>query len=214
MQLFTIGLVKLNMDGSEVLEQNLPVKTYNSNDIVSFARAWTGFTNQPFRGNVEDRTDRGGSYLDPMRIVDIRYRDLFPKRGLDGKYIGDRYPLCEDLPERAFLKKGAKYKLLGGNPEPKWQQHWGVNWKDPQTKLFVLDQESELYEMLSSFSPIVTLTRNLNCHGKECDVDLIRQIQVGNIFYEYIRVPCVQLAFFENAKKLSAGRDDDLNMCG
>ena len=44
-----------------------------------------------------------------------RYRDYFPKRVLyDDEYIGDQCPLCIDLPERAYLRKGAKYRLLGG----------------------------------------------------------------------------------------------------
>ena len=44
MQLFTIGLVELNLDGSAKRDDmGVAIKTYNSHDIVSFARAWTGF---------------------------------------------------------------------------------------------------------------------------------------------------------------------------
>lgn len=224
MQLFTIGLVRLNIDGSEVLDDSgSPLKTYDSKDIVSFARAWTGFTMQPYRGNVEDiNAPTRNSYLDPMRIQDIRFRDIFPKRGLDGKFIGDRYPLCSDLPERAFLKKGAKYKLLGGNPSPKWQHHTGVDWNDPLTKRFVVHSGSALYDALQckvaneacTFQPIITLSQTLPCSGDECKVDTVRTVQVGSVFYEYIRMPCVHLSFYEDGKKLSAGRDDNLNMCG
>ena len=123
------------MDGSEALDSlGVPIKTYNSQDIVSFARAWTGFAQQPYRGNVEDiNSPTRYSNLDPMRIKDIRFRDLFPKRGLEGKFIGDRYPLCRDLPDKAFLRKGAKYRLLGGDPTPKLQRHFGVDWNDPKT---------------------------------------------------------------------------------
>jgi hypothetical protein len=28
-------------------------------------------------------------------------------------YLGDGYPLCEDLPEKAFLRKGATFVYLG-----------------------------------------------------------------------------------------------------
>ena len=31
----------------------------------------------------------------------------------DGGYLGDKYPLCVDLPERHFLFKGATFRLLG-----------------------------------------------------------------------------------------------------
>jgi len=52
--------------------------------------------------------------LDPMRI-NPDWRDKFPKTNLIGGYIGDRAPLCVDLPPRAFLKKGATYRFLGGS---------------------------------------------------------------------------------------------------
>lgn len=43
MQLFTIGLYQLNMDGSRVLDLNgNPVPTYNNNDIKQLARVFTG----------------------------------------------------------------------------------------------------------------------------------------------------------------------------
>jgi len=43
MQLFTIGLVELNLDGSARRDPlGVPLKTYNSQDIISFARTWTG----------------------------------------------------------------------------------------------------------------------------------------------------------------------------
>ena len=154
------------------------------------------------------------SYLDPMRLSDIRKRDIFPKRGLSKKYIGDRYPLCEDLPEKHFLRIGAKYKLLGGNAEPKWQRHQGIEWNDPSTKHFSLDTSSELYNKLNcqtdvngecTYEAIVVLDQNLACLGKECNVDTVRVVQVNSIFYEYVRVPCVVFDFYEDAKKLTAG---------
>jgi len=223
MQLFTIGLEKVNMNGTILLDKNrYPIKTYDSKDIESFARAWTGFTAQPYRGNVEDATSRW-SKVDPMIISDIRFRDLFPKRGLDGKYVGDRYPLCEDIPEKAFLRRGAKYKLLGSNPQPKWQKHNAIDLNNPSAKHFALDITSGLYQKLKCqevegecvYEPVVVLDEHLNCFGNECSVDTVRTVQLpGPIFYEYIRMPCVTLSFYENAKKLSAGSQDDVNMCG
>ncbi|KAL3778845.1 hypothetical protein ACHAWO_009701 [Cyclotella atomus] len=54
--------------------------------------------------------------VDPMQIV-ADYRNAFPKSGLEGTFIGDGYILCEDLPSASFLKKGAKYCLLGAPDE-------------------------------------------------------------------------------------------------
>ena len=45
MQLETIGLEMLNMDGTVIRDsQGIPVSTYDINDILTFARAWTGFS--------------------------------------------------------------------------------------------------------------------------------------------------------------------------
>ena len=38
MQLFTIGLYELNMDGTEILSQGLPVATYSQADVSQAAR--------------------------------------------------------------------------------------------------------------------------------------------------------------------------------
>lgn len=43
MQLFTIGLYQLNMDGSQVLSGGAPVATYTQADVSQAARVWTGY---------------------------------------------------------------------------------------------------------------------------------------------------------------------------
>lgn len=42
-----------------------------------------------------------------------QYRDAFPKSNLHGGHLGDGVPLCNQLPERAFLRRGAKFRYLG-----------------------------------------------------------------------------------------------------
>ena len=73
MQLFTIGLWKLNEDGTQFLdEQGAPVMTYTNDDIVTLSRAWTGHTRQEQRGNLEnyDGTANGGrNDIDPLRLM-------------------------------------------------------------------------------------------------------------------------------------------------
>ena len=44
MQLFTIGLTMLNMDGTPVLSGGNPVPSYNQADVSQAARVWTGYT--------------------------------------------------------------------------------------------------------------------------------------------------------------------------
>lgn len=60
MQLFSIGLYKLNLDGSQMLVNGLPVPTYTQADIVQHAAALTGWTyptapgSQPAPNNWEN----------------------------------------------------------------------------------------------------------------------------------------------------------------
>jgi uncharacterized protein (DUF1800 family) len=44
MQLFSIGLYQLNPDGTQVLNNGLPIETYDPNDIVGLSRVFTGFS--------------------------------------------------------------------------------------------------------------------------------------------------------------------------
>ena len=88
MQLFSVGLYKLNMDGSIVYQENgNPVDSYSIDDIVSYARAWTGFVEKPECGGpATSKEGSADTTLDPMRI-DITKRDLFPKNNLLNGFI-------------------------------------------------------------------------------------------------------------------------------
>ena len=44
----------------------------------------------------------------------FRYLFHLSKIDLDDGYVGDKYPLCVDQPKYHFLKRGARYRLLGG----------------------------------------------------------------------------------------------------
>ena len=116
MQLFTIGTLELEQDGSIKLDsEGKPIKTYTNDDIMSLSRAWTGFISPITCRNYEDSTT--SNKVDLMRI-EPEDRDFFPKNDLYGGYIGDQYPLCVDLPSKAFLKHGATYRLLGSSSLP------------------------------------------------------------------------------------------------
>ena len=66
MQLFSIGLIKMKIDGSPMLDSHEnEIPTYSNDDITEYARAWTGFTQQQPRGNVEDRNSSENG-IDPM----------------------------------------------------------------------------------------------------------------------------------------------------
>ena len=58
MQLFSIGLVELNMDGSLRLANNAPIETYTPDDVSGMARVWTGWTLDSTDSTVPDRYRR------------------------------------------------------------------------------------------------------------------------------------------------------------
>ena len=58
MQLFTIGLHRLNMDGTVVMSGGVPVETYTPADVSGLARVFTGLTLDSSDGNTPDRYRR------------------------------------------------------------------------------------------------------------------------------------------------------------
>eukprot|EP00957_Ditylum_brightwellii_P112508 8577185-Ditylum_brightwellii.AAC.1 len=67
MQLHTVGLVDLNIDGTPKLDRwGAKISTYDTRDILTFARAWTGFEANSWRGNHENGKDSiNNDALDP-----------------------------------------------------------------------------------------------------------------------------------------------------
>lgn len=87
MQLFSVGLYQLNMDGSIVYQDNGNAKdTYSIDDIVSYSRGWTGFIPRANRGGPSANARGSAKSMDPMRI-NIYKRDWFPKSDLLGGFI-------------------------------------------------------------------------------------------------------------------------------
>ena len=120
MQLFTIGLWKLNPDGTRKTaaaggggSDGAPLPTYSNEDITAFARVWTGFDFQPSRANMEAKEGLNShNSVDAMQLKPA-WHDRLPKTKLDGGYLGDRHPLCHALPDQHFLRAGAAYVLTG-----------------------------------------------------------------------------------------------------
>jgi hypothetical protein len=209
MELFTIGLVMLHENGTAMLDAaGNPIETYDTSDVQTLARAWTGFDRRNGRGNIEEDQLRLSNEIDPMQVKPD-WRDIFPKRDLYDGFIGDGFPLCADLPPRPFLRKGAKFHYLGLDSTPLLQS-------DPVrsgTPVRMRLDSSQLYEALCAkampsgnctFPSTVTLPSNLLCDGLECGVDTVRVAEVGTtgVFYEFERPPCVELAFFSGGQTI------------
>ncbi len=224
MQLFSVGLWQLNMDGTHKLDSNgNPLHAYDSNDILNMARAWTGLS-RAYRHRGNSESGKWGPHVDTMHI-EREYRDIYPKPDILGGYIGDKYPLCVDLPTKDHLKKGASYRLLGGKSLPEMQlDHF--RWQDNEyINRLVLEESSPLYAKLCveedgdcTFPGKVVLDANLVYENEsplqEFNVDTIRTLRIAIvkddktkfIHYEYIRPACVDLAFLgSQAKRVAKG---------
>ena len=65
MQLFALGLIRLNIDGTPIIGAGgQPIETYNNIDLASYSRAWTGFDDTRSRGNNDAKNGR----VDPMHV--------------------------------------------------------------------------------------------------------------------------------------------------
>lgn len=130
--------------------------------------------------------------------------------------------MCTDLPAQHYLKAGAKYRLLGGNPVP--DLHNDPNpWRDGAPKRLSLNLTSNLASELcngdtSNCQPqgaTYILSQDVSCDGLECAVLVPRTIEVSpGIWYEYIRPACVNTAFYNNPMTLFRNWGSDKFMCG
>lgn len=77
----------------------------------------------------------------------------------------------------------------------------------------VLNTSSPLYQALCSaddsgecvYPTVVRLEEDLPCDGVECKLDTLSMIKIKDspaLYYEYMRPPCIELAFLKNAKKV------------
>lgn len=121
--------------------------------------------------------------------INVDWRDHFPKSDLMNGYIGDKVPLCVDLPAKHALRKGAIYKLLGSDQRGLTGDP--LTWDAiPDLKRLELSSSSPLFDKLCAEGPDgectfpshVTLEENLvyaigNDHP-EYAVDTIRVIKL------------------------------------
>lgn len=209
MQLFSIGLFQLKMDGSTMMQNGEELQTYDNTDIQTFARAWTGFRRHNLRFN-KDGWFWTSNRMDIMAL-EGRWRDPFPKLGLDETFIGDGYPICSELPQHHFLRKGAEYRLVGSQDRSELEfEHPWFNYDD--VKRYTLDPSSNLYQVLCNasqnggpcdYQTVVTLDQNLDCFGNECEIDNWTVIHVADgVKYEYVRPACVKYSF-HNSQELN-----------
>ncbi len=176
-------------------------------------------------------------------FIKVEWRDIFPKMGLNGKYVGgkhnffayaslmkycsslifrsvdeDGYILCSDIPSKAFLREGAMYRLLGKTKVSELQK---MHFRDPKAQSDIhvteLSYHSSLRNTLCDlkgkkcrYPPTVTIKSSIECSGIECDLDTVQVVEVGDdVFYEYVKPPCVHQTFFGATHSASIKYDSE-----
>ena len=96
MQLFSIGLVELNLDGTAVLDaQDQPVPTYDQAIIEGFAHVFTGWT-WAYVGDFHQQWPPMASQWTPMALW-AGYHDTGPKLLLNGVQVPAGQSAAQDL---------------------------------------------------------------------------------------------------------------------
>eukprot|EP00931_Biecheleriopsis_adriatica_P067095 TRINITY_DN4129_c0_g1_i1.p1 TRINITY_DN4129_c0_g1~~TRINITY_DN4129_c0_g1_i1.p1 ORF type:complete len:1919 (+),score=336.86 TRINITY_DN4129_c0_g1_i1:71-5827(+) len=201
MQLFTIGLFKLNPDGSRQFDAvGNVIPTYDNTNIMDFARVFTGFDELPNRGNYEDVKGHP-NLIDPMRMRADRH-DAYPKSDLNGGYLGDGYPLCSDLPAKSFLGKGSSYEFLG----PIYDGSGVLVLEQGSSLRAALCGQSSASASACSVQLNKVLEADLTCHGQECMADIVSVVKVDGGYYRFVPPSCVHLFFYNGQKTAEGGR--------
>jgi len=126
MQLFTIGLWKLNPDGSQQLDgSGNPIPTYSNNDVVGIAKVFTGFSwNMAGDSSNQAWSGYGASYAGPGFG-----QDLLPMAA---------YPTHHSVAEKDFLSTA----IPAGSPDPTGDLKIALDalFNHPNTPSFVCKQ--------------------------------------------------------------------------
>lgn len=128
MQLFSIGLWELNIDGSPKLRNGKPIPTYNNKDIAEFSRVFTGLN---FGGPWYDSTNfywATQDYTHPMMAYEA-FHDSQAKKLLKGTVLPAGKKTMEDVEAAIdnlfnhpntgpFMARLLIQRLVTSNPSP------------------------------------------------------------------------------------------------
>lgn len=128
MQLFSIGLVELNNDGSEKRQNGQSIPTYNQETIKAFAHVYTGWNFHGATANTWWQFYRNYNTMLPMTAVEA-YHDTSEKHLLNNVVVPEHQTAKQDLdialdnlfnhPNIApFIGKQLIKKLVTSNPSP------------------------------------------------------------------------------------------------
>jgi uncharacterized protein (DUF1800 family) len=129
MQLFSIGLVKLNLDGTVKTDAGgKPIPTYGQAEVMALARVFTGWAGRAAGHTGEEAWDYDQNYLDPM-VPYENHHDTDAKTILNGVQVpaggsaaGDLKIALDTIFNHAnvgpFIGKQLIQRLVTSNPSP------------------------------------------------------------------------------------------------
>ncbi|MET0442674.1 MAG: DUF1800 domain-containing protein [Casimicrobiaceae bacterium] len=131
LQLFSIGTVELNMDGTPLLDaQGKPIATYEQAEIEGFAHVFTGWT-YPTAPGATPRFGLNPRYYDGSMEERSQLHDYQAKTLLDGGTAQENLTMGADLANAIsnifmhpnvgpFISKQLIQKLVTSNPSPRY----------------------------------------------------------------------------------------------
>jgi len=140
MQLFSVGLVQLNPDGSTVTDSSgTPVPTYDQNAVIGLAHVLTGWT-YPLQSGATQRTHNPPYYVGSMVVVPSNH-DTAAKTILGGTQIPAGQTPEADLAQALdtiaghpnvgpFIGKQLIQALVTANPSPAYVGRISAVWAD------------------------------------------------------------------------------------
>jgi uncharacterized protein (DUF1800 family) len=129
MQLFSIGLVKLNVDGTVKTDAGgTPLPTYGQAEVMALARVFTGWGSHPDQHSGEEAWDYDQNTVDPM-VAYENHHDVDAKTILNGVLVpaggsaaGDLKIALDAIFNHAnvgpFIGKQLIQRLVTSNPSP------------------------------------------------------------------------------------------------
>jgi uncharacterized protein (DUF1800 family) len=209
MQLFSIGLWKLNQNGTRQLDaNNKPIPTYNNKDISNFARVFTGLAwggpsnaNRSFEASYDDFEHNMVPYED--------YHDTDQKTLLNGMILPAGRTTLQDIAAAVdnlfnhqntgpFIARLLIQRLVTSNPSPEYIERVankfsnnGQNIRgdmgavvkqillDPEARSYAKTKEPTFGKMREPYLTLLNFAKTFNAQPPSGDY------HEGNQFYDY-----------------------------
>jgi len=182
MQLFTIGTVMLNQEGSVLLDSTgVPIPTYTQFQITEFARVYTGWTYAPPAGQP---VEWGAYYSGDNMVPYAAEHDAGSKQLLDGHVAPAGLTPQEDLEEAldnifnhpnvgSFVARQLIQHLVKSNPSPAYISRVAAAFNNNGSAVrgdmkatitaVLLDPEAPPMTMAATTSPPTAICKNRRC---------------------------------------------------